>query len=517
MAQKIAKQAMAAYWLQQNGPFTAATPFQLGQAGLGDITLPGPGDRTIFFGTNAMGLPVSLGFERGASGQPGTSLENYVTLFRDTIQKMREQGQVRNIQLRIHDGTSLDNPNLWKFVVHLEGGQAGDSTLGAPVSREFGDARIPQATPYVPYYGLILAEQSLSRLTTTEAQAANGVAFLSDPESLKESGNGYPGPDRIGYIGCDAVGAGTANVLSLVRSATGTWTIAATSADPFAADEHIDFPMLRMINKTQFRLVVARITTDAAAPSEIAYANVTIGAETTTTWSTVNVGSNNGDIVTATIWPSYGRMYVANDNNDIFLSTDQGESWTDMNYGGSNAPRAFALAPGGENLYVVGDSNEIYVEKAQSGTWESLTGPTGSNNSNAIAVGRDAIWLGNGTSLFYSENLLPTAAGQWTSSKDFGTNHQARDIHLPTNALTFGSTLVGSQVVKVLVNDTSGNEGDVWKTLDGGGTWLEVTNLANSGLNNWYYSPIDPNFAVIVGEVNSSTALIHKLDVAGGV
>lgn len=517
MAQKIAKQAMAAYWLQQNGPFTAATPFQLGQAGLGDITLPGPGDRTIFFGTNAMGLPVSLGFERSAPGQPGTSLENYVTLFRDAIQKMREQGQVRNLQLRIHDGTSLDNPNLWKFIVHLEGGQAGDSTISAPVSREFGDARIGQATPYVPYYGLILAELSLSRLTTTEAQAANGVAFLSDPESLKESGNGYPGPDRIGYIACDAVGAGTANILSLVRSATGTWTITSTSADPFAADEHADFPMLRMISKTQFRLVVGRITTDAGNASEIAYADVTIGAETTTSWSTVDVGSNNGDIVTATAWPSFGRMYVANDNNDVFVSTDQGETWTDMSYGGSNAVRAFALAPGGENLYAVGDSNEIYVEKAQSGTWEALTGPTGSDNSNAIAVARDAIWLGNGTSIFYTENLLPTATGQWTSSKSFGTNHAVRDIFLPTNALTFGSTLVGSQVVHVLVEDSTGTDGDVWITNDGGGAWQEITDLSNSGYNNWYHSPIDPNFAVIVGEVDSATALIHKLDVAGGV
>lgn len=68
MAEQIAKQTEAAIWLQQDGTFTAAAPFQRGQAGLGDITLPGPGDRTVFFGTSAFGNPVPLGAERAPPG-----------------------------------------------------------------------------------------------------------------------------------------------------------------------------------------------------------------------------------------------------------------------------------------------------------------------------------------------------------------------------------------------------------------------------------------------------------------
>src|SRR3990172_11257116 len=175
MAGKIARQSMAAVWFPAAGPFSAATPFQRGQAGLGDITLPGSGERTIFYGTSAFGSPIPLGVTRTAPGTPTTTIENYLTLFRDAVQKMREFGQCRYLQLRIHDCISLDHPAGWSILVHLENGQAGDTTIGASVNREFGDTRIPLSTPFTPVYGLVWVSQALTRLTTTEAQAANSI------------------------------------------------------------------------------------------------------------------------------------------------------------------------------------------------------------------------------------------------------------------------------------------------------------------------------------------------------
>ena len=104
-----------------------------------------------------------------------------MTRFRDVVQKMRELGQCRYVQLRIHDCISLDHPGGWTVLIHLENGQAGDTTISSPVSREFGDARIGLSTPFQPIYGFIWIAQALTRLTTSEDQAAIALFVKSLP------------------------------------------------------------------------------------------------------------------------------------------------------------------------------------------------------------------------------------------------------------------------------------------------------------------------------------------------
>lgn len=511
---KVAQQTMTSIWTPpDDGLFNAAEVFQLGQAGLGDITLPGPGARTTFYGTSPFGQPVPLGAERAAPAQPATTIENYITMYRDLIQKMRDLGQCRYVQMRVHDCMAINHPNGWQWMVHLRG-QVGDGTISAPTSREFADARIGQSHPFTADYHVVLIKQKLTLLTTTETVAANGVVFLSDPEPCDDCGGGYPGPDQIGYIACDADTGVSANLLYTTNGG-GSWTTG-TSADPFGSNEHADFPLVHRKDDDEFRLVVARITTDGSNAAEIAYADVTFGAEGTTSWTTVDVGSNNGDIITAMFWPKWGRMYAATDNNTIHVSTDQGATWTTA-HTASNPVRAFARDAVTGNVYTAGDSNELLVEKGDSGTFESLTGPTGSNNSSAIAVARDGtIWLGNGTSIFYTTNKLPSATGQWTSSKDFGSNHGVETIDLKAQNHAAKQSGGDSQLVWVVVNDSSAGEGDVWYTVDGGGLWTEVDNLSNNGYNAGYFSPADPNWAIVVGEIDT-TARIHKLSPVSGV
>lgn len=507
---KVAKQTNSVIWLQPDGPFTAAAPFQRGQAGMGDITLPGPGERTVFFGTGANGSAVPLGVEQGTPGTPTTTIENYVTFFRDSVQKMRQLGDCRNVQLRIHDCLSLDHAGGWAYMIHLGQGQVGDGTISAPASREFAGARIGQSHSFNPTYDVVWVRQALTALTTTETEDLNDVTFIFEPEGCDNCGNGYPGPDEIGFIACDAGSAATANIL-YTNDGGSTWT--AMSTDPFASDEHTSHIVARFLNKTQFRIIVSRITTDGSNPAEIAYGDVTIGAEGTVTWTAANVGSTNGDVIEAAFWPKFNRLYVAT-AGDIYLSTDQGESFTSI-YTGSNVINGFALDAQNDRVYAVGASNTILVEKGDSGTFEALTGPTGSDASTAVAVGNDgSLWLGNGISIFYTRNSLPNAAAQWASSKSFGTNHAVKKISLKGGERALGGD---SQLIHALVNDGTGNEGDIWLTADGGAYWEEVTNLTNSGYNAAYFSPIDDNLAFIAGEDNGSTGVIHKLSPEGGV
>ena len=514
MAEKVMKQTQTSIWVPpDDGKFNAAEVFQVGQAGLGDVTLPGLGERTIFYGTDAYGNPVPLGYERAAPGQPTTTVENYLTRYRDLIQKVREEAGCSYLQLRISSCMRIDHPNGWDTLIHLEETQPGDTTISAPTSREFADSRIGMSTPITGLYHVFWVTQSLTALTTTETTDLNGITFLSDLEPCDDCGGGYPGPDQIGYIACDAAGATTANIL---YTANGGSTWAATSADPFAADEHADFPLVFRKDEDEFRLIVARITTDGSNPAEIAWDDITFGAEGTTTWNTVNVGSNNGDIITAMFWPKWNRLYAATDNNTIHLSTDQGETWSTI-HTGSQPIRAFTLNPRDNSVYAVGDSNTILRETGFSGTFSALTGPTGTNNSNAITVASDGtIWLGNGTSIFYTSSTTPTAAGQWTSQKDFGTNHSVRQIDCKAGPQVRAGLGGSSQLIHVLVNDSTANEGDMWIAADGK-SLNEIKNLTNSGYNRCYFSPVNPNLAFICGEDNGSTGVIHKLAPAGGV
>jgi hypothetical protein len=410
------------------------------------------------------------------------------------------------LQIRWHSCVSLDNPAGWTKVIHLGDAESGDITLTAPVSREFADVRTGKSHPTNALYWVMLIRQALSRLTTSEAEDLTSIGFLDDLES--NCGNGYPGPDKVGYITAAAGSGAVANILYTTNGG-GTWAV--TSAFPFAADEDVDLVTMFFINKNQYRLIVGRTTTDGAAAAEIAYADVTLGAEGTTVWTTVDVGSTNGDVVQAIHFNSFARIYAAV-SGDIFLSTDQGESWTSL-YTGSAAISQIVTAPNG-NVYAVGASGTILIEKGETGTFSALTASS-SDTISSIAIGNDGtLWVGDGTTLKYSRNSQPTATGSWTTAKDFGTNHSVVSISLKGGEKAMGGD---SQLVQVVVNDGTAEEGDVWLSLDGGSFFEETTNLTNSGYTHAYFSKRDQNLAYIVGPTDTSTGLIHQLAPEQGV
>lgn len=510
MSKKVAQQSASVIYLQQDGAFTASAPFERGQAGLGDITLPGPGDRTVFFFTDEFGNPIPGGAERAAPGQPSTSVDNYFGYARSILEKIAREGGCRNLQFRLYDCGSLDNPGAWTRIIHLGQVQTGDLTISAPVSREFSDARIEMSTPANAIYWIDWSEQALTSLTTTEITSLTGVTFMSAPQGCDNCGNGYPGPDKIGYITTEADTGVTANIL-YTNDGGSTWT--ATSADPFGADEHSSFPVLRPLNKTQLRLIVGRTVTDAAAAAEIAHTDVTLGDEGTTVWTSVDVGATNGDVINSIFWPQFDRLYVGFGGGDIALSTDQGESFSVI-YTGAQAINQFAQAPNGD-VYACGATGTLLLERSASGTFAAITDPTGTDASTAIAIANDGtIWLGNGTSLWYTTNSVPTATTDWTSVKDFTTNHQVIAIHPKGGVQAMGGD---SQVLHVVVNDTSAGEGDVWLTADG--TYFqEVTNLTNSGYLAAYFSSLNDNWGTIVGTANATPlGVIHRLNAKIGV
>ncbi len=507
---KAVKQSMSAVYVPTNGKFAAASAFQRGTSGATGISVPGAGDKTPFFGTDAFGNPINVGSERGTPGAPAVTLQNYVTLVQDALQKSQQKGKKEYAQIRFHDCVSLDIPTGWEGILHFGNTQPGDIGLSDPVSREFADGRIEQDIPFNPDYAVWIWKGSIAAQTTTETYAANDVWFLSLPDSFADCGNGYVGADKLGFIACDSNGTSTTPNVLYTNDGGSTWT--ATTAQPFGASDHAGHIDGSVISKTQARVATGLTLASASQYAEIEYGDATVSSGDISSWTTVNVSSTTNHTVTALMWSELNpnRVYVGNSEGDIWLSTNRAETFAST-YSGSNNINAFYEAPDGY-VYAVGDSDTFLVEKNQSGTFSTFTGPTsaGTTQATAIAVTQDAIWLGYNEEIHYTKNLEPTAAADWTSSKDFGANHDVKVISPKGKSRWPGGD---SQLIYVVVNDDSGNEGDLWVTADGGGTWEEITNVTNAGYNSAHFSPIDDNLAFIVGEPSGSLALIHKYSV----
>jgi len=496
------KSSQITTWVSSDGRFSVAEAYNVRESGYSGLTLPGRGDVTINYGYGNGGQPVVRSVDLGTPGAPSITLDSFLGTMRDRLMEMHLTGEVSWIQERAKGcGSVPDNPFSNDIVFHLEYPRTGDVSIGDKDSN-FSSTDVTQTVPFTSESYAVLFKGEISALTTSETADAN-AAWIAD-WSKDTCGSGYVGPDKIAYIACDAGSSATPNVLYTSDSGS-TW--AATSADPFTTnDEHANFIQGFPKSDTQFRIIVGRTVADASNPPEIAYSTVTYGDEGTTVWTQVDIGSTNNETVTAVYVASAQNIFVATSGGEIYRSTDQGESFSGV-YDGTQM-NAFAIDYTNGNLYAAGASNVLLRSTDDGASWSAITGPTGSNASTAIYIANDAIWLGNGTAIFYTEAKKPSSANQWTSQKDFGSNHSVKTIDCkgkPTG-INGGS----SQLVELVVSDSSGNEGDVWKTFDGGETWEEVTNVTNSGYGLAYFSKNDDNFCIIPGEDDTSTAVIHK-------
>ena len=490
-------------YIQTSGRGTALEPLSINRHGLGDMTdntIPGRG---TLFGRDEFGRPeVKVEFD-----EPPTGLNEATITFdpEATIDYLDDQ-VLQNAKFglwRFFIPTGrLGNYTNWTTNGDLEFLAGAKITSGVKGGREKDYSGQPMVNTYDLAWRntLTVLPPAIVSQTTTETEDINDVAFLSDLDPQLDI-PGYPGPDKVGFAATNAGAAVTANVLFTVDGGS-TW--AALATDPFLADEHIIAVDVRFVSATAYRVVVLRSTVDAANPPEIAFTDITLGGEAgAISWTTTDLGSTNNDPGEALGWLLSGRLY-AGGGGDIFVSTDSGETFTQI-LTGAQAISDFAI-DFDDNVWATTATNGILKEAASNrGTFDSLVGPTGGATMNGIAIARDSfIYAGNDTSIFLNDNTAATTGG-WTEKKDFGANHLVRQVQ----------TVDGeSQILRVLVDDTTAEEGDIWYSLDGGNTWVEVTNLANSGYLGWYISEIDPNLLFIVGGEDTTTGIIHKLQPA---
>jgi len=495
MAETFMRQDRLALWIQKN----PGEPLELlgvddNAAGLTGINIPVV-DNSPVYSKDRNGKPVIISVTKSAPGDlPGLTVTIYDKPTLTFLLELVKRGCPVQLHRVYVDCGVLDNPNIYTTDdIHVNSEITSYSPGDGP-TLVFSGELVTAAGTMTFEKAIRFLRTGLSALTNA-SEALNDIAGLKD-EDCNECGNGYAGPDKIMYAAADAAGGATAK---LRYTADGGSTWADTSADPFAADENIDFVQVLPISQDEFRVVVATGTTDGAATAKFAYADVEYGDEGTTVWTTVNISAGaNGDVIEALLWAEFSRGYVAS-AGDIFLSDDgfNSDPGTAI-YTGATAMAGFAKSFNGRDIWAYGASNLILRERDKSGVFEAKVGPSGGGAFTAVAQADDnLLYAGNGQALYKSVNQA-TNAGGWEALKDFGASHSVAEIQLVQG---------NSQVFRVVVDDATPGNGEVWETRDGGATFTKVTELTNTGYNAAYFSEIDDNLGVVVGDGGS----IHLL------
>jgi len=424
-----------------------------------------------------------------------------------------QKGCPINIQTRIVKCGRLNNPNNWDVIDHWSGGEVTAYNPGDAPNAEFSgeSVSIEGSVSFIHYIRLVAT--ALAELTTVEIENLLDIAGIQD-EDCNACGNGYPGADKILFVGAASDGAATEANLLYTSNGGGTW--AATSATPWSAGdfEDINHVEARFINQTQIRIVVGTLTTVAGNKANIRYADVTVGDEGTTVWSTTTIAATSlADVIHAMNWLLYDRLYIAAGTagtSNIYVSDDQGTSDPGVAiYTGSVVINGFAISADESQVFAFGETNLLLRETNQSDVFETRVGPSGGGEFHSVTLaGDNTLYAGNGTSIYKSTDLGGNA-GNWESLKDFGANQRVVAIQCIGGSRALGGD---SQLLRAIVDDTTGASGTVWISVDGGATWLQITELTNDGYNAAYFSVIDDNKAVIVGDADATPlGTIHLL------
>lgn len=500
------QQNRAVVWVQENGDGTAFVPYADREDGMAMTgkSIPVTG-LTPVYARDALGHPVVIAINETAPGDlPTATIQIYEKAALTVLEDMVSRQCPLNFQLRMVSCGPLDNPFIWDKITALSKGRLTTYTPGDGPGLEFDGSNMTASGAISFEQVMFLVRTGLSGLTVgSETQAANQIAGIP-LEDCNECGTGYPGADKILFMGLDAAGAAQPH---LMVSDDGGSTWSAASTDPFAADEHIGFVQAKFVDDDSIRVIIGTPTTDASAKAKIEYADVVLGAlATVSAWSTTYLdGGTNGDVISAMLWLRHDRLYLATDADEIYIDEHQGEDGSQAaSYSGSNTIAAFAASRDGRTVYAAGAANLILREINRSGTFVVRNGPTGGGAFTALAVAYDGtLFAGNGQKLYKSVDGAAQAA-TWTELKDFGTGFTVKAIN-PIKG--------DSNYLRVVVSDAS--DGEVHESVNGGNSWRQITALTNSGYNHAYFSEINANLAYIVGEPDGGATLAHILQPTG--
>ena len=476
-----------ALWVQPGGPNTK--PYYLGCHDLGAIAEPGSGIGELIrcFDQNTGGWKV-IGQTKSPPDMVTTSVETVMGKAADWLEKAKCP---MPIYVNVRDCGRADTFDNYVRSFILQKAEVGDRGVNDIVHREDDTAAmmsfdITAIPPVLRAFTL-----GVGRVTTSEVQALNDVAFTKDVRCAGACG-AYQDAGKTGYAVGDALAASPANTADVLKSTDGGETWAATSTDPFAGAEDISSVVLFYMGRDTLRVLVARGTTDAGAPAEVAYSD-----NGGTTWTVANVGSTNAQYATkggALFALDQYNIWFASTGGYLYKSEDGGVSWTAKQTGVLTTGNYNCIHMANEREGFAGAAADVIVKTGNGGdTWTACTATGGGGDILTIfALDKYRVWVG-------------TDDGDIYYSVDGGVTWTERTVTGLT-AGTIADIQFANDMIGYLVHNTSGPVGRIYRTINGGYSWQAQELVTNAGLNA--ISVIGDNQVFAVGEASGGTAVI---------
>lgn len=301
---------------------------------------------------------------------------------------------------------------------------------------------------------------------------------------------------KIGVAVSDFIaGPGKAQIL-YTWDGGGTWT--ATATQPFANSEDIRTVTCFQIGKNTTRILVARGTTDAVNPAEVAYSD-----DWGATWTLRNVGVTNAQFAPgpASLFAldPYNIWLVAG-SGFLYYSNDGGVTWTTQENAGTTTNALWGVHFASERVgYAVGAADTIIKTEDGGETWTLTATNTGVSAvlQTVYVIDNDNVWVGaaNGR-LWYTEN-----GGVTWAEKTFAGS--------ATGEITDIQFLPGSTLFGYMAHNNGTPVGTMYFTIDGGYSWDPIVLPTNTGVNG--IAVIDENTVFFTGEAQGGTGVIGKV------
>jgi hypothetical protein len=466
--------------------------------GVGDVEIP-CGDETPVYcpSLEEVGAFVVSGAVQGEAGFTTYSLDRPLRSVLNTLItelcRCRWHGRINWNTI----GNPPDIPADYIVGLHLHNSRATTRGIPTPAIIAPGDnERVNTTADINAYNGVMIYPLTSTRIAQTEVSAINGVAFdLSAGcyTDIGEAGGDYPGKD--GYYTTDHTATSPAVSADIWHTteygAEGEWTVCTT--DPFGAAEDAGAVVTR-----GGRVIVARLTSDAGNPAEIAYSD-----DYGVTWTNVNVGSVNGQVVNDMTWLDWTHLWACTTGGYVYFSDDAGETWTAQTSGGVTAQDLNGIdAVDRQNVWAVGDAGAI-IRTTTGSAWALVTGPAGVADAFTTVLMRNTsrVFIGSDAGRVYRTNDAGQSAAGWETK---GTPNWSGGAVVK---ITADPSL---RYFMLVAGNTSAPVGEVYRSEDGGATFQEVDNIpTNVGLNDMFQ--IDENEAWIGGEPQAGTAFLARI------
>ena len=490
-------------FIQPDGPNT--TPVPLGCHDLGDITEP-LGDVSQRYYLDANGNYVPILESQGVPGRVTTSITTFLGTVRDELERIRCPFPLYINRAMCGRKDIFLNYDRGEVLTHS---RVTTRTRSNNASREGSDATEQafeiSAASAKQYFPLTLSYNYCAGIEDD----LYDICFLND-----DTCSGACGPAsaacNIGFCAGSA-DAGLAAHVYYTLNKGATWTPCA--GVPFAANEWISCVECFYMSRDTVRVLVARLTTDAGNPAEIAYSD-----NYGTTWVPVNVGAVVGSMfgshsiacldsrhLWAVPWDAVSHL-------GIYFSDDGGSSWTEIFAASTYHYMRITFLDEFYGLVFSADPTALLHFTVDGGAHWSATGalPLANVAYDVEMVDSNRWWICYATGALYY-------------TKDGGTTWTRRYLPIPPPATQI-TLLVDIKFIDEQCGFLTGRGEDatalleyglIYRTFDGGFTWEPqitaqmIHALAPYGLMSLH--ACDYNHAYAVGTRITATATIVEV------